>query len=187
MKLNIPVHYQMGNPLQQGGWPCDLHIQSYLQFNIRYEKVERPAPVGGALVNMSNIIYYINVIIVFQCATQDYRSFTDLIKDLTRDCESELEKARYIKKCRIICMLKFETNLKHLYKLYLINNRKVQNHKSICKNYNEMNDKKYHSVGTVTKSSRKIVETDKIDTSNTWPLTFLTCLRHFSKKQRGKT
>ena len=35
MKLNIPVHYQ---------------IQSYLQFNIRYEKVERPAPVGGALV-----------------------------------------------------------------------------------------------------------------------------------------
>lgn len=67
--------------------------------------------------DMSNIIhvYYINVI-VFQCATQDYGSFTDLIKDLTRDCESELEKARYLKKCRIICMLKFETNLKHLYK-----------------------------------------------------------------------
>jgi hypothetical protein len=52
MKLNIqvPVQYQMGNPLQQGRWPCDLYIQSYLQFNIRYEKVERPAPVGGALV-----------------------------------------------------------------------------------------------------------------------------------------
>jgi hypothetical protein len=30
MKLNIPVHYQMGNPLQQGRWPCHLHIQSYL-------------------------------------------------------------------------------------------------------------------------------------------------------------
>ena len=30
MKLNIPVHYQMGNPLQQGRWPCDLYIQSYL-------------------------------------------------------------------------------------------------------------------------------------------------------------
>jgi hypothetical protein len=30
MKLNIPVHYQMGNPLQQGMWPCDLYIQSYL-------------------------------------------------------------------------------------------------------------------------------------------------------------
>jgi hypothetical protein len=27
-----------------------LYIQSYLQFNIRYEKVERPAPLGGALV-----------------------------------------------------------------------------------------------------------------------------------------
>jgi hypothetical protein len=25
-----------------------------LQFNIRYEKVERPAPVGGALVYISN-------------------------------------------------------------------------------------------------------------------------------------
>ena len=50
MKPNIPVHYQMGKPLQQGRWPCDLHIQNYLQFNIRYEKVERPAPVGGALV-----------------------------------------------------------------------------------------------------------------------------------------
>jgi hypothetical protein len=50
MKLNIPVHYQMENPLQQGRWPCDLYIQSYLQFNIGYEKVERPAPVGGALV-----------------------------------------------------------------------------------------------------------------------------------------
>jgi hypothetical protein len=24
MKLNIPVHYQMVNPLQQGKWPCDL-------------------------------------------------------------------------------------------------------------------------------------------------------------------
>jgi hypothetical protein len=23
MKLNIPVHYQMGNPLQQGRWPCE--------------------------------------------------------------------------------------------------------------------------------------------------------------------
>jgi hypothetical protein len=45
MKLNIPVHYQMGKPLQQGRWPCDLYIQSYLQFNIRYEKVEHPAPV----------------------------------------------------------------------------------------------------------------------------------------------
>jgi hypothetical protein len=30
MKLNIPVHYQMVNPLQQGRWPCDLYIQSYL-------------------------------------------------------------------------------------------------------------------------------------------------------------
>ena len=50
IKLNIPVHYQMGNPLQQGRWPCDLYIQSYLQFNIRYKKVERPAPVGSALV-----------------------------------------------------------------------------------------------------------------------------------------
>jgi hypothetical protein len=30
MKLNIPVHYQMGNPLQKGMSPCDLHIQSYL-------------------------------------------------------------------------------------------------------------------------------------------------------------
>ena len=50
MKLNIPVHYQMGNPLQQGRWPWYLYIQSYLQFNIRYEKVEGPAPVGGALV-----------------------------------------------------------------------------------------------------------------------------------------
>jgi hypothetical protein len=27
MKLNIPVHYQMGNQLQQGRWPCDLYIQ----------------------------------------------------------------------------------------------------------------------------------------------------------------
>jgi hypothetical protein len=66
MKLDIPVHYQMGNPLQQGRWPRDLYIQSYaymtiivrsmynfvncLQFNIRYEKVERPALVGGPLV-----------------------------------------------------------------------------------------------------------------------------------------
>ena len=48
MKFNIPVHYQMGNPLQQGRWPCDLVIQSYLQFNIGYEKVERPAAVDGA-------------------------------------------------------------------------------------------------------------------------------------------
>ena len=31
-----------------------------------------------------------------ECATQNYGSFTDLIKDLTRDCESELEKARVI-------------------------------------------------------------------------------------------
>lgn len=31
-----------------------------------------------------------------ECAGQDYVSFTDLIKDLTRDCESELEKARVI-------------------------------------------------------------------------------------------
>ena len=30
-----------------------------------------------------------------------------------------------------------------------------------------MNDKEYHTVGTIPKSSRKIVETDKIDTSNT--------------------
>jgi hypothetical protein len=30
IKLNIPVHYQMGNPLQQGKWPGDLYIQSYL-------------------------------------------------------------------------------------------------------------------------------------------------------------
>ena len=30
MKLNIPVHYQMGNPLQKGMSPCDLYIQSYL-------------------------------------------------------------------------------------------------------------------------------------------------------------
>jgi hypothetical protein len=30
MLLNIPVYYQMGNPLQQGRWPCDLYIQSYL-------------------------------------------------------------------------------------------------------------------------------------------------------------
>ena len=30
MKLNIPVHYQMGNPLQQGRWPYDLYIQSYM-------------------------------------------------------------------------------------------------------------------------------------------------------------
>ena len=50
MKLNIPVHYQMGNPLQQGRSPCDLYIQIYLQFNIIYKKVECPAPVGGALV-----------------------------------------------------------------------------------------------------------------------------------------
>jgi hypothetical protein len=50
MKLYIPVHYQMGNPLKQGRWPCDLYIQSYLQFNIRYEKVKRSAPVGGDLV-----------------------------------------------------------------------------------------------------------------------------------------
>jgi hypothetical protein len=52
MNLNIPVHYQMGNPLQQGRWPCDLYIQSYLQFNIVYEKVKRPAPVVGALVQL---------------------------------------------------------------------------------------------------------------------------------------
>jgi hypothetical protein len=66
MKLDILVHYQMGNSLQQGRWPCDLYIQIYaymtiivrsmynfvncLQFNIRYEKVERPALMGGALV-----------------------------------------------------------------------------------------------------------------------------------------
>jgi hypothetical protein len=30
MKLNIHVHDQMGNPLQQGRWPCDLYIQSFL-------------------------------------------------------------------------------------------------------------------------------------------------------------
>jgi hypothetical protein len=40
MKLKIPVHYQMGNPLQQGSLPCDLHIQSYhfdiVQRNLGY-------------------------------------------------------------------------------------------------------------------------------------------------------
>ena len=30
LKLGILVHYQKRNQLQQGRWPCDLHIQSYL-------------------------------------------------------------------------------------------------------------------------------------------------------------
>ena len=56
LKLGIIVHYQKRNPLQQGRWHCDFYIQSYLQFNIRYEKVERLAPVGGALVcNLQNL------------------------------------------------------------------------------------------------------------------------------------
>ena len=61
MKLNIPVHDQMGNPLKQGRLPCDLYIQSYLQFNIKYEQVERPAPVGGALVllHLISIPYFV--------------------------------------------------------------------------------------------------------------------------------
>jgi hypothetical protein len=39
MKLNLPVHYQMGNPLQQGRWPCDLHIQSYLPLFWQYIEI----------------------------------------------------------------------------------------------------------------------------------------------------
>jgi hypothetical protein len=35
MKLNIPVHYHMGNTLQQGRLPCDLYIQSYLPHGCR--------------------------------------------------------------------------------------------------------------------------------------------------------
>ena len=39
MKLNIPIHYQMGNPLQQGRWPCDLYIQSYLpSLSVTYDR-----------------------------------------------------------------------------------------------------------------------------------------------------
>ena len=30
LKLGILVHYQKRNQLQQGRWPCDLYIQSYL-------------------------------------------------------------------------------------------------------------------------------------------------------------
>jgi hypothetical protein len=30
LKLGILVHYQRRNQLQQGRWPCDLYIQSYL-------------------------------------------------------------------------------------------------------------------------------------------------------------
>jgi hypothetical protein len=41
-----------------------------LQFNIRYEKVERPVPVGGALVNSSvevNSAYYFHICLSLNC------------------------------------------------------------------------------------------------------------------------
>ena len=77
MRPNIPVHYQKGNTLQKGNPPLQTYnllliiftilanVFAYmtiivrsiynfvncLQFNIRYEKVERPVPVDGALVS----------------------------------------------------------------------------------------------------------------------------------------
>lgn len=32
---------------------------------------------------------------MFQLVNKDYENYTDLVKDLTRDCHSELEKVRY--------------------------------------------------------------------------------------------
>jgi hypothetical protein len=44
MKLDIPVHYQMGNPLQQGRWPCDLLLRN---FNYNTKKI--------SLISMYNV------------------------------------------------------------------------------------------------------------------------------------
>ena len=43
-----------------------------LQFNIRYEKVERPAPVGGALVFL-----YVSTYITKQMSNSNVRSYYD--------------------------------------------------------------------------------------------------------------
>ena len=49
--------------------------------------------------------------------------------------------------------------------------------------FDQMKNKKYHTVGTVPKSSRKIVDKGKIDTSNKQIHNpFLAWYRHFSKK-----
>jgi hypothetical protein len=34
MQLNIPVQYQMGNPLQQGRWPCQIGVNTF------YKRIE---------------------------------------------------------------------------------------------------------------------------------------------------
>jgi hypothetical protein len=52
--------------------------------------------------------------------------------------------------------------------------------------YNKIKNKKYHTVGTVPKSNKKIVERGKIDTFSTQihvrSLTFLAWYRHFNRK-----
>jgi hypothetical protein len=47
-----------------------------------------------------------------------------------------------------------------------------------------MKNKKYHTVGTISKSNIKIVDRSKIDTTNTntRPLTFLAWYGHFNKR-----
>ena len=49
--------------------------------------------------------------------------------------------------------------------------------------------RKYHTVGTVIKLNRQVVERDKIDilNTNTWPFILLASIRDFNKKKNDKT
>ena len=48
-----------------------------------------------------------------------------------------------------------------------------------------MKNKKYQTVITVPIFNRKLVKTGKIDTTYTWPLTYLAWYKHFNKKWQG--